>query len=282
MTAFPSLLMLSVWISASLPPPGTVCWHHDYAGAMREATAGHKLVFLVFADFRLQPVIERVVRQMQSDAEDRDLVERHVFVWLPLDAEVDLEQGRTALLSHPAFSELAPHGGVAVIDVTESDSPYYQLAVNLVPKLEHLTAVTCRELLRLPLGSLTQRTLTLAVRTHPEMPQSAGLRFDRRLADECESHAHYQAEIGVQGHHNWGTRFHRINDRLGNMVAQEVCAESWPGQSLWDAAVECVRSWRHSPGHWDAVQRVHPVFAYDMKRGNNGIWYGVGIFADAR
>ena len=39
MTAFPAQLMLSVWISVSLPEPGAVCWHHDYAGAMREAEA---------------------------------------------------------------------------------------------------------------------------------------------------------------------------------------------------------------------------------------------------
>jgi len=282
MTEFPPLLILSIWIAASLPAPGTVCWHHDYAEAMREGDAGGKLVLLVFADLPLRPVFEKAVQELLQDTESRELAQRHIFAWLPLDASVDSEQGRTDLISHPAFSELAPQGGVAVIDLTEGDSPQHQQVVSIIPRPERLTLGTVRELLRLPLGSLTQRTMTLAVRTHPELPQSAGLRFDRMLADECESHANYQARIGVQGHHDWESRFHRINGRLDNMLAKEVCAESWPGQSMWDAAVECVRSWRHSPGHWSAVQRSHPIFAYDMKRGNNGVWYGVGIFADAR
>ncbi len=135
----------------------------------------------------------------------------------------------------------------------------------------------------LPLGSLTKRTLTLAVRTHSEMPQSASRELLPLLSDECEAHAAHQARIGVQGHHDWESRFHRINAHLPpGLVAQEVCAESWAGQSLWDAARECVRSWRHSSGHWEAVRGAHPVFGYDMHRGENGIWYGVGIFGIRR
>ena len=82
-----------------------------------------------------------------------------------------------------------------------------------------------------------------------------------------------------QGHHNWQNRFERINAKLSaGLLAQEVCAESWPGQGLLEAARECVHSWRQSPGHWDAVKTQHPVFGYDMQRGANGVWYATGIF----
>ena len=75
----------------------------------------------------------------------------------------------------------------------------------------------------------------------------------------------------------------QINARLpANLVANEVCAESWPGQTLVEAAEECVDCWRQSPGHWDHVRRRHALFGYDIQRGRNGIWYAAGIFATPR
>jgi hypothetical protein len=100
------------------------------------------------------------------------------------------------------------------------------------------------------------------------------------LTRETENHAWHQASIGLQGHHNWNARFHAIGAELpGNLAAREVCAESWPGQSLLDAAEECVHSWRQSGGHWEAVSSRHTLYAFDMKRGPRGIWYATGIFA---
>jgi hypothetical protein len=57
-----------------------------------------------------------------------------------------------------------------------------------------------------------------------------------------------------------------------------VCAESWPGENLVEAAIECVRCWRLSSGHWEAVRTQHTVYGYDMKRGSNDVWYATGIF----
>jgi hypothetical protein len=186
------------------------------------------------------------------------------------------------LMAHPAFADLHERPGVAVIDMRDKTSRHFHRVVSILPFTESTTVGELRELLRLPTGSLSQRTLILAVRTHPDSPESARHAFTPLLADECESHAEYQAELGVQGHHDWETRFHRIAGRLGDgQVPQEVCAESWPGQTLWDAAKECVSSWRQSPGHWNAVRTPHPVFGFDMKRGRNGVWYSVGIFGTA-
>ena len=64
------------------------------------------------------------------------------------------------------------------------------------------------------------------------------------------------------------------------LTPQEVVAESWPHENLLDAAVDCVHSWRQSSGHWGAVKRNQPKFAYDMRRGSNGIWYATGIFGN--
>ena len=130
----------------------------------------------------------------------------------------------------------------------------------------------------LPPGTPTQRALIYAIRIHPDAPASTNGTFDPMLAKEAERHSLYQARVQRQGHHNWDARFRRINAKLPGLTACEVCAESWPGESLVEAAVECVNSWRQSPGHWRAVSQACPVYGYDMKRGNNGIWYATGIF----
>ena len=101
------------------------------------------------------------------------------------------------------------------------------------------------------------------------------------LAREAQSHSSYQARIRNQGHHHWDGRFHRINRRIpGGLLAQEVVAESWPGEGLLEACIDCVDSWRQSPGHWSAVSSHQPVYGYDIKRGANGIWYATGIFGN--
>src|SRR5690606_30181791 len=110
-------------------------------------------------------------------------------------------------------------------------------------------------ILDLPPGTLTQRTMIYAVRIHPEAPASTQGQFHMALADEAKSHANYQASVQVQGHQSWESRFHRINAKLpSNVLAQEVVAESWPNETLVEACVECVNSWRQSPGHWSAVR----------------------------
>jgi hypothetical protein len=125
--------------------------------------------------------------------------------------------------------------------------------------------------------------LMFAVRIHPEAPASTKGEKDAVLTAEAHSHSKYQADIGVQGHHHWENRFQRILGRLtGGLVPTEVVAESWPNQTLVDSAVDCVHSWRQSPGHWSAVNARHPRFGYDMRLGSNGIWYATGIFGNRR
>jgi uncharacterized protein YkwD len=103
------------------------------------------------------------------------------------------------------------------------------------------------------------------------------------LATEAARHSQHQASINVQGHHGWDARFQNINARLpAGHVSYEVCSESWPGQSLLDAAEECVDSWSQSSGHWGQVSRQAEYYGYDMRRGTNGVWYATGIFGRRR
>jgi hypothetical protein len=276
------LIFAAVWSGRAAA--ATVVWGDSYRTAYRQAEEAGRQLLVWF-----EPAGDGNAEPWAGDLWGDPEVQRRMDRFVPLrvtTASVIEEQGNRLVLSkHPAFSELAGGAGLAIVDLADSHGPHFGHVVSVfpfaagrrVPKDELIA------LLDLPPGSLTQRTLIFAVRTHPESPRSTSGELLPLLSREAEKHSRYQASIMNQGHHHWEQRFYQLNDELsGGLIAQEVCAESWPGQSLWDAARDCVRSWRHSPGHWQAVHSAHPVYGYDMKRGRNGIWYATGIFADPR
>lgn len=264
-----------------VPLPLPIQWHESYASAYSQAERETRPLLLYFR--RTEPCEAcRKFDALLSDPQVENFLRYYVCARLPLDATTQEAGRQIRLLDQPAFREMLGLPGVAIVDLAHKGRPYYREVVSTFPFLNDrpYTREQLLIILTLPPGTLTQRTLIYAVRSHPERPQSADGIFDPILAAEAESHANYQARIGVQGHHFWETRFHRILSRLPlGLVPQEVCAESWPGQNLLESAIECVRCWRLSDGHWSAVARYHPFFGYDMKRGSNGVWYATGIFA---
>ena len=115
------------------------------------------------------------------------------------------------------------------------------------------------------LGVLSIRT----GRPHPVLQRAA------------EAHAAYQARVQVQGHQGWDHRYARIARLLPDCdTIKEVANESWPGQDVNAAAKEMYRSWRLSPGHWSGVNGRCAYYGYSMVRGQNGVWYACGIFAE--
>jgi hypothetical protein len=311
-----TIVMLSLGVAIA-PISGrasdALAWQVSYAGAVREAQDRQVMALFWFYDPAERDKNERFELEQLGADEIQPLLANYVIAKLPLDtkyqlpssesargdevaAELTLEtegqsEGRSEqgelvsvhhvrLIDHPAFAELGGEPGLVILDLSDESSPHFRRVVSVYPLgTRSLSAQQLVALLELPPGTLTQRTLIWAVWTHPERPESANGTPHEVLEEEAESHSRHQAATGVQGHHRWGSRFQRLLGRLpSGLVAQEVCAESWPGQRLVDAAEECVRSWRHSSGHWDAVRRTHPVFGYDMKRGANGIWYATGVF----
>ncbi len=264
---------------ANAVQPASPVWLTDYQDAIEVARNQGKLMLVYFtaddprcAQFESQTLTDPVIVAKMRD---------FVTVRLPVDAKIPGDEREVELLKHSAFAEMLGLPGLAILDFAHKDAPYYGCVVSTFPFLPNLS-YTSREMaviLDLPPGTLTQRTLIFAVRIHPEHPASTNGTLDPNLVNEAKGSADYQARIGRQGHHFWETRFHRINALLPfGLLASEVCAESWPGQGLLQAALECVRCWRLSPGHWGAVRSPHQVYGYDMKRGANGVWYATGIF----
>ena len=270
--------------AAGETPPGgepSLAWMTDYTKAMARAEAQGKMVFLLFCQPEEDPLCQRLLSETLSDSRVREKLKGYVRARLPLDASIIVDGQEMKILDHPAFSEMLGRPGIAMVDFAHKDEELHGSVVSTFP-LIFGRPYTVREMLvmlDLPPGTLTQRTLIYAVRTHPDQPASADGQIDPHLLAEARDHSDYQARIRRQGHHRWNARFPRINALLPRgLTASEVCAESWPGEGLLAAAIECVRCWRLSSGHWSAVRARHRVYGYDMRRGANGIWYATGIF----
>ncbi len=272
-----------------------VVWQTDYNDAYIAAQRDKKMLLIYFSPTATPrttaagPADDSVSAAI-SGADIADKLADYVCARLPLDASGSGADGKSVrLLGHGAFAELRNAGGVAVIDLAHPNTPYYARVVSVIPmtpgKYYHFQASHVPVLFDLPEGTLTQRTMIFAIRIHPERPASTSTLQEPVLLDEAAKQSNLQARIGVQGHHQWESRFHRIISRLvgrgyQSAAPREVVAESWPNQNLVDSCIDCVDSWRHSSGHWDAVRTRHSSYAYDIQKGSNGIWYATGIFAN--
>lgn len=272
-------------VQALASEPSATSWKTDYSAAVLEAQAEEKMLLIFFHREGDHAPERRFEQEVVTHPTIAKLLDNYTLAKLPVTTEVQFKGKPIRLLSHGAFVHLEGKPGVAIVDYAHVDTPEYGHTVSqFIFRGERPRNVQeMQVILTLPQGTLTQRTLIYAVRTHPERPRSTNGILRRLLAGETHRHSQHQAAIQSQGHHQWDSRFQMIKAQLpGNMLPVEVCAESWPGQNLEDAAIECVRSWRHSSGHWSAVSSESTYYGYDMKRGRNGIWYATGIFARNR
>lgn len=257
-----------------------VRWLTNYAKATSVAERDKKMLFIYFCDTCEGTPCERFKKETLDDPQVRQKLQDYICVRLPLAATIPVQGKPVVLLEHEAFREMLGKPGIAIIDYRTSDTKTRGAVISEFPITETLwyTPERMTVILNLPPGTLTQRTLIYAVRTHPERPASADGEMLPMLSEEAQDHSQYQANVRTLGHQFWESRFHRILSRLpGGGAPREVCAQSWGYENLVDAAIECVHCWRQSSGHWSAVRSRSRFFGYDMKRGADGVWYATGI-----
>lgn len=298
-------------------PSNVVCenhnWLYDYNEAS-EIAKKEKKMLLIFFKAADNENCKKFETETFCDSEIKELLKEYVLVELPIKKEKrksssilqvsstqkagdlpkitpadrflpdssEFHNQSAAVIEQPEFAEMLGKSGIAIVDYKNEDEKLYGNVVSVFPFLKNkpYSVFETKTILTLPPGTVTQRSLIYAVRVHPDKPKSTNGELNKYLTSEAESHSRHQAKIRLQGHHNWESRFHKITARLDNheIWASEVCAESWPGQGLLESAIDCVKCWRYSSGHWSAVSAEHPYYGYDMKRGSNGIWYATGIF----
>jgi hypothetical protein len=279
-TVLLSLLLLGWKLSAAEPSDPE--WLVDYSKAMADAGREGRMMLVLFCTPGDASRCDCLETDVLADPTVRRHLKPFICVRLPLDASIRESGKEVRLIDHPAFAEMLGRQGIAILDFVHRNAPYYESVVSTFPMLGQTPYSRAKMLaiLELPPGTLTQRTLIYAVRTHPEHPASTDGQMQPELSAEAERHSCYQARIRLQGHHQWGSRFPRLAALLPfGVTPAEVVAESWPGEGLLAAAIECVRCWRTSSGHWQKVCSRQSYYGYDMKRGANGIWYATGVLA---
>ena len=253
----------------------------DY-GAALEAARAARAMLLVSVEPQGGDPADAVGQQLER----ADVQERFARSGTPwIFCRLGIHDGAAGLVGDPGLVEMRRGPGVFVVD--HASGRYDGRIVSILPrtpgKYYRFSTAHVDELAGLPTGSLTQRSLILAVRIHPENPQSTQGFCDPTLCSEAAAHSEHQARIRRQGHHNWDARSQRIAGGIGGAgSASEVCAESWENQDLLDSCVDCVASWRQSSGHWNAVRSPQSAYGYDIRRGSNGIWYATGVFLSRR
>ncbi len=261
-----------------LPPAGhqAMVLDLDDYGAALEAARARRAMLLVSIEPTSQRQDDDPVARRLAQPSLRDRFTATGVSWV--FCRLGLEEGGRDLVQTAALKELRRGPGICVID--QRTGRWQGRVVTVLPRTPgkyYRFHETDLELLPdLPRGSLTQRSLILAVRRHPERPQSTCGSCDDMLAEAAAAHSAHQASLMRQGHHGWEQRSRRLAGGRGG--AAEVCAESWPQQDLLDSCVDCVACWRQSAGHWQAVSSPQAAYGYDIRRGGNGIWYATGIF----
>lgn len=267
-----------------------IAWLRDYEVSVKLAKKSGRMLLVCIEDVDSESSrresaspIDPWSKWIEEEGEDFEKIrQQFLFCKISANESVNIDGKTSEILQHETFSHMQNSMGVAILDFTNRGDAIQVRVTSVYPvsPTRKLSPAALKAMVRLPRGTLTQRSLVLALALHPEGPQSICGDWNPVLAKAAESHSTHQAELKNQGHQGWPTRFQRLRDQLGqNSKPKEVCAESWPGQSLLKAAEECVASWHQSPGHWKAVSSRQAAYAYDMKQGSNGVWYATGILA---
>jgi hypothetical protein len=290
----PTTTPLTESVSASIPQHTfSVRWEtdYDYAKRMAEQSARCLLIYLYAEnDSELPeapaplPIIDACrgfSTVVLDDTVVRAGLDKYVLLKLPMSAKITSNEGtEQSIYSQPGFEHMLDLPGLVVIDFAHP-APYYGEIVGILPFLrgESPTAKQVDIFLNLPPGTLTQRTLTYAVRIHPDRPLSTDGEPSPIVMQAATDHALYQAERGVLGHQNFGARSAQVKALLnGSGSPSEICAQTQNSLSLFEAALASMRMWRNSSGHWSIARKHHTYYGYDMVRGKNGSWYAVGFF----
>jgi hypothetical protein len=126
--------------------------------------------------------------------------------------------------------------------------------------------------------------LTSIFDTHPVI--EAGMEYNlpkHAISNNClrmlaEKHARSMATRRHQDHKDWDNgrqmgRFWDIQIEMPGVEAREICAESWPGDSVKEAAAGCWDEWKTSPGHWSVANGKPDLYGVGMARSRKGIYY---------
>ena len=245
-----AIVNFALWFAMLVPVPGQKI-HSEYYPAFVEARKSGKMLLVDFGtNFDFKTV-------------DAKSLERYVICRVPVDYSLKIDGKQARLIDAPAFTCLQKQPGIAVVDL--HNKAHFRETVSVLPQRYAVTYYV-GALLDLPAGSLTQRTLTWAFRTHQERPPCTNGTADPTMMDHADRHSLNQASSNSMYH-------------SGTFPGSfEIVAQSWMSNAnVADVAVDLVNLWRSSAPHWGAAITPWTRYGVDMQT-NGSVWYATGVF----
>jgi hypothetical protein len=194
---------------------------------------------------------------------DAKKLDGYVLCRVPVDYTIPIDGKKTRLIDAPAFDSLQKQSGIAVVDLR--DKAHFGETVSVLPQ-RYSVGGYVDALFDLPVGSLTQRTLTWAFRVHQERPACTAGAADPTLMDHADRQSLAQAQSNSMFH---------SSSFPGSF---EIVAQSWMSNAnVADVAIDLVNLWRSSPPHWGAATTAWSHYGVDMQT-NGSVWYATGVF----
>jgi len=274
--------------------PKIVRWESEFETAKQNAQTYKRLLFVIMENEGDTAFKNTFLNTTLRDASLQSRLLNITLLRLKGETLVRIENKDAMLRDH--FAKSFSEGGDTLLIfnfATEASNLHYgkiisALPLKLFPKfpqydLNRIDVLT--KILDLPIASVPERSLILAVRLHPEGAYSTDGYLSPYLTEEAIGTTKLQVDRDFQGHPDWDSRFQRIIAKQGSgyQAPYENAAESWPHNiSFVSAALECVDSWKHSDGHWAATLWAWTDYAYHMRLNENGVWYCTGIYQQKR
>ncbi|MDB5391877.1 MAG: hypothetical protein JWM11_7523 [Planctomycetaceae bacterium] len=263
---------------------GELPWHIDYSAAYRQANTEHKQLLLFFRSEKDLLTAGQLEQNALSRPELKDSLSKFVRVVLftsavaPVDKDPKPDTKPVKLLDFPCFAHMQGQPGLAIVDLQDKNDHLFGKCISAHPFTSNtLNSVgTVKTMLELPRGTITQRTLTYVLRTHPEQPASVWGQGNPLLFEQCRVASQLMVNYGSVGHHDWGNRSAYVGGQFGSSPME--VASMGAGNTLFEVAHSVVNLWRGSGVHWGMMITPNRHFGYDMVQSPSGTWFANGIF----
>lgn len=264
-------------------PPETqlaaVKWHEDYLSAYQEAITKKSRLLMLFRD-RAEPDSVTTSTSGVGAPELQPLLEGFVRVVMPVNFVAPggkAGESPKLLLEHRSFRHLGVRPGIAVVDLTDSTSPTFGRVVSAVHQPENgkYTPEILAEMLKLPAGSVSQRTLLLAVRTSVRNGGVSTLESSPLLNKLAGRNSRLMAYYGKSGSFEQENRQQAVAAVYGEDVElQELVYAADSATSIQEASIQAVQSWLQVPENLDVLSGQIEALGVEMVQSpDSDSWY---------
>ena len=251
----------------STTPETSSEWTSEYVAAYQRAIAERRFLIMLFRE----PVSEagNVSTDGLPDAADIEGADDVICVVVPTTMPVPGRPVETAprLLDHRSFRHLQGEPGIAVVDLTRTDSPNFGRVVSAFPGATEQDSIIAalQPSLSLPEGTISQRSLLLGLRSGLPKSAFADLKYDEKLNDLANRNSRYMAHLDQTGLFEPDERRDAVRKQFGDDArVRELVFATDAATTIQSAASQAVEHWRSS-GELEGDALDSGIMAYGLE-----------------